>query len=147
MFDALDACAELFLRGIDEPHESSLRVRVEEARPSAEAEDLEIAGHIVSGTHQVVPSAGCRTFELEWASYVAFAVRNESFTTWDASEVWQGRRLRRYTVSKALDFVRVSRFADDQYPGPLCHWGLVCAWHIIDVVSTAPPVVRLVGVR
>lgn len=124
-----------------------LRIRVEEGRVNPQTEEMEIAGHTISELHSIDFPHGCRTFELAWNSYVAFTVRNESFTTRDDSEVWQGNSLRRYSVSKVLDFVRTSTFASETYPGPLCHWGVVCAWHVVDVVSVEPPAVRLVASR
>ncbi len=116
---------------------------VEEASADGPPEDIEILGKVIEGTRPIESGPGCRLFELVWPSYVAYSVRNESYTSWDDAERWEGKLLRLYSESHFLDYVRRATFASNDYPGPMRHWGLVCLRHVVDVVSTAGPKVRL----
>jgi len=142
MHTEIDSCKWLFLRELSEPEENSLRVVVEEARADGPPEDIVILGKLIRGTRPIESVEGCRLFELVWPSYVAYSVRNESFTSWDDSEQWEGKLFRRYSKFHFLDFVARGTLATEQYPGPLRHWCLVCFRHIVDVVGCEEPELR-----
>jgi hypothetical protein len=143
MRDEINACKYMFLRECWEPAENTLRVVVEEAKADGPPEDIEVLpGKVISGTVAIESDPSCQLFELVWASYVAYGVRNESFTSWDDSEVFVGRHFRVYSKSHFLDYVARATFASDEYPGPLRHWCLVCENHLVDVVGCAQPEVR-----
>jgi hypothetical protein len=142
MRDEIDDCKYLYLRELWEPEENMLRVVVEEAKADGPPEDIEILGKIIPGTRPIESDESCRLFELVWPSYVSYCVRNESYTSWDDSEVWKGRLFRVYSKFHFRDFVAKATFASDQYPGPLHHWRLVCLMHLVDVISCAEPEVR-----
>ena len=142
MIEAINACKFLFLRELWEPNENTLRVVVEEAKAEGPSEDFEILGKIVSGTVPVQSDSGCQLFEFNWRAYVAYGVRNETFTSWDENEVFEGRLFRLYTKSHFRNYVAHGTFASDEYPGPLQHWCVVCLNHIVDVVGCAEPNIR-----
>jgi hypothetical protein len=145
MHDEIDSCRYLFLRDLREPQENSLRIVVEEAKADGPPEDIEILGKVIRGTVAVESDETCRAFEITWSSYVAYSLRNESYTQWDESEQWQGRLFRLYSKSHFLDYVARATFASDTYPGPLRHWCLVCLLHLVDVVSSVEPELRRWG--
>src|SRR5436305_7065520 len=95
--DEIDSCRFLFLRELSEPEENTLRVVVEEAKANGPPEDIEILGKVISGTRPIESDDTCRLFELIWPSYVAYAVRNESYTSWDDAEEWEGKFFRLYS--------------------------------------------------
>jgi hypothetical protein len=70
-------------------------------------------------------------------------VRNESFVANDKSELSEGRLLVKYSKSHFLNYVQLGTFATAEYPGPYNHWGIICGNHIIDVVSTEEPEVKV----
>lgn len=139
MQEAIDSCKYLFLRGLDEPEDNVLRLVLEEAEPQGSPEDLEVAGVTFSGTQVIDHVPGLRVFKVVWPSYVAYSVRNESYTTWDEGEIWEGRLFRVYSASHFLSYVSSATFAGDVFPGPLQHWEVVCGNHIIDVVGAERP--------
>ncbi|HEY1602366.1 MAG TPA: hypothetical protein VGG64_22380 [Pirellulales bacterium] len=145
MRNEIDSCRYLYLRAVDEPEELRLRVVVDEARATGSPEDLGVAGNVVSGYGPIVSDVGCRSFELIWASYVAYSVRNESFCCLDKAEAWTGRLLCKYSKSHFLNYVKQATIARDDYPGPVHHWGVNCLNHIVDVASIVEPTVRLIG--
>jgi hypothetical protein len=139
MRDEIDSCKWLFLRELGEPEENTLRIVVEEAKADGPPEDLEICGKVIQGLGSIESDETCRQWELVWPTYVAYSVKNESYTSWDDSERWEGNSFRLYSKSHFLDYVAKDTFARDGYPGPLKHWRLVCLWHIVDVVGNVEP--------
>jgi hypothetical protein len=142
MRDAINACKYVFLRECSEPEDNKLLIVVEEAKADGPPEDIEILGKVIKNTVPIVSDPSCQLFELFWPSYVAYGVRNESFTTWDDTEVFEGRIFRVYTKSPFRDYVSRATFASDEYPGPLKHWGLACENHIVDVIGCVEPELR-----
>lgn len=144
----IQGCKWLFMNSISEPSDNELRLQIFEAvtlpasldtfRPLNEALDLNLP--LGSPIEHVT---GCKIFTLQWPSYVAYSVRNESYTTVDNYEIFEGRNFVKYSKSRYLDFVRDATFADDGFPGPMTHWGIFCLNHIIDVVSCHQPDVSI----
>jgi hypothetical protein len=145
------SCEWLFLRTLEEPQDNALRIVVEEARagapadPKAAAEAASLPGleSILQGARLISHTQGCRVFEVTWPSYIAYSVRNESYVANDRHEEYEGRLLVKYTKSRFLDYVELGTFATPEYPGPSSHWGVICGNHVIDVVSTEEPEVRV----
>lgn len=144
----IQGCKWLFMNSISEPCNNELSLEIFEAftlpaspdalRPLSEALDLNLP--LGSPIEHV---SGCKIFTLLWPSYVAYSFRNESYTTVDNYEVFEGKKIVKYSKSRYLDFVRDATFADDSYPGPMTHWGIFCLNHIIDVVSCHQPEVKI----
>jgi hypothetical protein len=134
LIDQINQHKYLFLVEISEPDEYVLRLVIEEAKPSGEPEDVAVADTILSGT-PITSDEACFAYEVVFGSYVAYSVRNESYTSWDESEQWLGHLFRAYSKSHFLDYVRVATFASDDFPGKLFHYEIVCLNHVIDIVS------------
>ncbi len=97
---------------------------------------------MLSETRPIISDPNSFSYELTWRSYISYAVRNESYVSQDKEEIFEGRFLRRYRVSKFLDFIARGTFADATFPGPFAHWGVVTLNHIVDVASMEAPRVR-----
>ena len=79
---------------------------------------------------------------FDW--YIAYSVRNESFTVIDEYEMYKGSAFAVYSKSRYLDFIEIGTIADDIHPGPFKHYGIHALNHIIDVVSTEPPRISVI---
>ena len=143
--EELDACEYLFFAGISEPEENSLHLLVQEGLRAGEPQTVQVGSGSIEGVVPIDVTARSRTFELYWPLYISYAIRNESYCTWDKEEEWVGSGFRVYNRSKFLDFVANSTFASTEYPGPFQHYEVLCANHIIDVVAQEAPNVRVVG--
>jgi hypothetical protein len=143
--EQLDGCECLFLSSISEPEENGLILLVQEGLPAGEPQTLQVGTGNIGGVVPIDVTTQSRAFELHWPLYISYAVRNESFCTWDEEEEWVGFAFRIYTQSKFLDFVARGTFASTEYPGPFKHYQILCANHIIDVAAQDAPVVRVVG--
>ena len=145
LFADLNSCEYLFLREIGEPGENSLRLLIEEGIASADAVSTEVAGHVIADCHRVTSGDNAQLFEITWDFYVAYSIRNESYVVRDDSEKFElGNLARIYSESKFLEYVARATFACNEHPGPLLHVELICASHIVDVMSTGlPRIIRL----
>lgn len=139
----LQAQEYLYLASVDEPEVNSLRIVVHAAR--GQRSSAPTAHGPVTGAFPIQPDASTPTFEILFASYVGYLVRNESYASNSPSDNWRGNLFRTYDTSEYLRFIRSTTIASDDYPGPLTHAAIVCLDHVIDVVSTTTPEVRLVG--
>ena len=144
MRDHVDQCRYLKLRELSEPEDNSLRLVVEEMHVRDEAEELVVGESSFGLTHRIEHTDACRVFELTWDMYIAYSVLNESYARADDGEIFTGRRLRLYSKSKFLEYVRSETWADDHYPGPPKHVAISCESQIVNVISVAEPQVRLI---
>jgi len=145
LIEEIDSCKNLFLTGISEPETNSLRIVLSEGRVSETEETWDVAGVAIPGIRSIDITAQSRRFEIFWSCYISYAVRDESYCSWDKEEEWVGTSFRIYSKSKFLDFVGNGTFASAEYPGPFKHYEIVCLDHIIDVASEEPPIIRAVG--
>ena len=91
----------------------------------------------------ITPEPEARALEIVWDWYVAYCVRNESFArSEDLNEVPTDMLVER-PRSAFLDFLAKATFASPEYPGTLKHWELICLNHVIDVVATTNPVIKV----
>lgn len=146
--DLIRSCEDLFLHSLHEAGDQDLRLVLHEARAGEppnqaflDAEPPELRP-LLARARPIAHDADCRVFELTWEGYVAYAVRNESYAVQEpASSQGTGRRVVEYSASRYLDYVREATLARDDHPGPVTHWCIHCAFHVVDVVSTRAPTV------
>jgi len=129
----------LFLNGIEEAGHNGLRLVIQVGAVSAEAENIQIGGSVISGLRQVSVGKSGPEYEITFASYIAYAIRNESYVLQDKEEAWVGKSFRVYSKSRFLDFVRSATLASPEYPGAFAHYSLVCQDHVVDIASVSQP--------
>ena len=134
----------LYLTELGEPEDNSVRFVLAAAHTPGPPEDSKIGDHVIPGTREIVADESTPAWEVIFHSYIAYSVRNESFTVADQNESHVGNLFRTYSRSKFLDFVSLGTIADDQHPGPFVHYSILCLNHIIGVASTEPPEIRKV---
>jgi hypothetical protein len=128
-----------FLSEIGEPEDNTLRLVVIEA--SAQGIEVKVPGTGLTG-QPILPEPTAKPLELTWTSYIAYAVRNESYATPEEGQQPPTDMLSERQGTAFLTFVAQATFATVDFPGPFRHWELVCLNHVVDVVSTEAPVVR-----
>jgi hypothetical protein len=140
IFAEINSCKYLFLRDLTEPEENSLRLLIEEASASGEPQPIKIAGTDLGNGVPISSTDDSRFFEITWHNYIAYFVRNESYTVIDKYEkVEWGSLAREYSKSRFLDYVSLATIAQADYPGPFKHIEIICEMHVIDIASTEIP--------
>lgn len=100
-------------------------------------------GRGAAGIKKRCDNTNAPIIQLDFESYIGYSVINESFTSWDDYERFEGKKtFRIYSKSRFLDYISNATFASVEYPGPYLHYGIVCLDHIVNVVTISEPKVR-----
>ncbi|SDO23189.1 hypothetical protein SAMN04487897_11060 [Paenibacillus sp. yr247] len=132
---------DVFFFGHTEPEVNSLRLYFSKSK-TGEAEPLIIGEKNFGDSYPINVDKNSPVIQIDFETYVAYSIRNESFTTWDDYEEFEGKIFRIYKKSRYLDFITVGTFASEDFPGPFKHYGISCFDHIVDVVSVSEPVIN-----
>ena len=131
----INAHRHIYVTDISEPKVNTLRLVIEPAPvPKSDADP----------DHPIDTAGFTDSYEVLFPSYIAYSVRNESFTVADSEEVFNGRLFVEYSRSKFLDFIESATIASEDHPGPFRHFGINALDHIIDVASIDNPIIRQV---
>jgi hypothetical protein len=146
----LNECAYLYLRWIGEPEELRLRLVIEEARvqdrPAVVSSRPPELDKILGDARPIESDGGCRLFEIIYSDPISYTVLNESYGRYpEAPEAFTGKLFREFSWSYLLEMTRKTTYANDEHPGPLPlqHHSIVCLNHVIDVITTREPEIRL----
>lgn len=93
-------------------------------------------------------NATSRKYRVIFYNYVAYSVRNESFTVWDEYEEFNGNMFREYSKSRFLDYLSSSTnlWIVEQTQGAMPkHFGAICLDYLIDVASCVEPKIELIS--
>ena len=85
-----------------------------------------------------------KRYKMTFNNYVAYSIRNESYTVWDDDEIFTGALLRKYSKSKFLDYVSASVntwLVEQIKERAHSHIGIVCLNHVIDVAVCDDPII------
>jgi hypothetical protein len=139
----LDTCSFLFLSEINELEFNGLQLVVSEGVPTGIAEQVQVGEVALPGGTRIAIAASSRHFELVWKQYIAYSVLNESYAS-VGQEQYIGDRFRVFSQSHFLDYFAAASFASDNHLGRTTHYGVHCEDHIVNVISTDPPSIRLI---
>lgn len=139
----------IYLNSISEPQDNSLILDIDRCKVNGEETDeqtdeqTEEGVSVAYGSIDVGETLPIIRVKFDW--YIAYSLRNESFTVLDDYEVFEGGVFSIYSKSRYLNFIEVSTITSDLHPGPFQHYGINALNHIIDVVSTEPPIISLIN--
>ncbi|WP_239617925.1 hypothetical protein [Cohnella mopanensis] len=131
---------DIFFFGLKEPEVNSLTMYFSKSE-KGDPEPLIIGEKNFGDSYPIKVDENSPLIQIDFQTYVAYSIRNESYTSWDDYEEFEGKIFRIYKKSRYLDFISVGTFASEDFPGPFMHYGISCLDHIIDIVSVSKPVV------
>lgn len=130
--------------GLTEPDTNCLRMYFARCKVSDTSEEFAIGDKVIKDTYPINIDTDLPLIQLDFESYISYSITNESFTSWDEYEIFEGKAFRIYTKSRYLDYIKTHTFAHqvcgDVFP-PLTNYGIVCFNHIVNIVSTATPII------
>ena len=85
-----------------------------------------------------------KLYEIIFPNYIIYQVRNESYCSYDESEIRKGRRLIIFEKSKLLGYFG-SVTDCGLYPDEWKHYGVYTEDHIIDVITCEKPIIKRVS--
>lgn len=146
----LDECRYLYLRWIGEPQELQLRLVVEEARIQERQvlapTHLPELNKFYETAQPIASDQECRLFEIIYTYPISYTVFNETYGKYpELPEIFTGNLFRKFSSSYLLEMIRKTTYISDDHPGPLPpqHHSIVCLNHVIDVITTSEPEMRL----
>ncbi len=137
----LEDCKYLYLEELFEPNTNELVIILTEGRVAEEITDIIIGEQKIENVKEVKIDVNSKRFKVYFSSYISYSVINESYTTLDEYEEFEGHNFRVYSKSRFLDYVSKGTIATKDYPGPFIHYGLCCCDHIIEILSTKKPTI------
>jgi hypothetical protein len=145
----INECLYLCIHAIGEPEHLTLGLIVTEAKslaPAFDATSDRALERLTLGTKPADESGERRIFEMlfDRRSMISYSVLNESYGTRpEASEKFTGKLFRVFSQSHLLEYTKRTTIASDGYPGTLQHFQIACQFHVVDVICTAPPRIRV----
>lgn len=153
LIEQINSHKYLFLIDIGEPEENTLRIVVEEGKlgeqitkkdlEKSKDEVNEAINSIKLGSYPVITDENCFAYEIVFDTYIAYFVRNESYADGDVSSAFSGDFFRIYTKSSFLDYLKISTFATEDYPGKFNHYGVFTEHSVIDIASVYEPTIKI----
>jgi hypothetical protein len=124
--------------------ERDLRVIIAEGFRAAEAEDINILGHVIKDMYAINTSAESRLVEVRFHRPIAWQLVDESYTSGDEYEVIEERSaVGVLTRSRYLDYVMANHgWFEDIGRGPAKLYRVWTENEVIDVVACEPPTVE-----
>lgn len=132
---------DVFFFGLTEPEVNVLRLYFSRSKISDTPEPLIVGEKDFGDSYSINMDKNSPLIQIDFDTYIAYSIRNESFTSWDDYEEFEGKIFRIYKKSRYLDFISVGTYATEDFPGPFKHYGISCLDHIVDIVSISEPVV------
>jgi hypothetical protein len=140
LFDDINVLKYCYLATLSEPEDNCLRIVLEEARADGPVVEHGRDGRKLAFPAKAIETTpGCARFEIHFDSYIAYAVRDESYAQYTERDAFEGVYAQIYSQSLFLDFVSEGTFATADYPGPFVHYGFSTLNHLVDVVSCKTP--------
>lgn len=131
----------IYLKNLEEPEENFLRLTFIRSKTSANSESINLGDKVIGNVHSIDYDYTLPLIQIDFESYIGYSILNESFTSLDDYEKFEGKAFRICSKSRYLDFIKVDTFASEEYPGPFIHYEIACFNHIIDIVSISEPIV------
>jgi hypothetical protein len=136
----MDFKGYIYLHSLLEPETNSLRVFIERCKVSKQSEDIKNGENFVRDAFPIEVDEDLPILQIDFDSYVAYTVTNESFTVLDDYEIFEGHSFRIFKKSRYLDFINKGTIATDIFTeDTYVHYELASLDHIIDVISYDEP--------
>jgi hypothetical protein len=137
-YDRINTEQNIFLTKIFEPEENSLEFELVVGLISGQVENLIIDSTDIGTSRRIYHDNESDVFKVTFDNYIAYSVINESYENLGGSQ-YVGEKIRIYSKSNFLDYVKADTFATNEYPGGFKHYAFISQRHIVNVVSTMEP--------
>ncbi|HHT7237322.1 MULTISPECIES: hypothetical protein [Bacillus cereus group] len=144
--DLMEFKGYIYLNKLFEPEENSLRVLIDRCKVNKTKGLAKITDEVEIEASSIDVDDNLPIVQLDFESYVAYSVTNESFTVMDNYEISEGRIFRVYSKLRYLDFVKAGTIAEFIFPEEqFVHYQIPCLNHIIDIISYDEP--KITGIK
>ncbi len=152
LIDQINKHNYLYLDKLNEINDLELEIWISEGRIDSDTkgnlQDIFESAPSIE-TNPIVSDEKCKRYKILFKNYLAFLVRNETFTTWNETDKYEGELFLRFKKSKFLDYIESSTATD--YAKDFMnvkghfHIGIICLNHIVDIAFLEEPVIEEVN--
>lgn len=144
--DLMEFKGYIYLNKLIEPEGNSLRVLIDRCKVNKTKGLMKITGEVEIEASSIDVDDNLPIVQLDFETYVAYSITNESFTVMDDYEISEGRIFRIYSKSRYLDFIKTGTIAEFIFPEEqFVHYQIPCLNHIIDIISYDEP--KITGIK
>ncbi|MFK4329573.1 hypothetical protein ABH955_000225 [Bacillus sp. RC240] len=144
--DLMEFKGYIYLNKLIEPEGNSLRVLIDRCKVNKTKGLMKITGEVEIEASSIDVDNNLPIVQLDFETYVAYSITNESFTVMDDYEISEGRIFRIYSKSRYLDFIKTGTIAEFIFPEEqFVHYQIPCLNHIIDIISYDEP--KITGIK
>nr|WP_320000038.1 hypothetical protein [uncultured Draconibacterium sp.] len=137
-YDRINTEPNVFLTKIFEPEENSLEFELAMGLISEQIENLIINAAEIGHVRRIYHDNESEVFKVTFDNYIAYSVINESYENLGGTK-YIGEKIRIYSKSNFLDYIKLDTFATNDYPGEFKHYAFISQRHIVNIVSTTEP--------
>ncbi len=86
----------------------------------------------------VLRRRACKKYKITFENYISYSVVNESLTSWDDYEQFEGNLFRIYSKSRFLDYINIAVemfIVKHTQEDKIKHFGILCLNNIIDIAT------------
>ena len=128
----------------------TMSTKIKPSTTSLEYEPDEQLRNILLNTMKLVPDY-TQVYKIHFDNYIIYQNINESYASYDPTEIRLGNGLILFSKSKFLDNLNEATIAFDDgkdvYPDKFQHYGIYTLNHIIDVISHIEPNIEKVKIE
>lgn len=115
-----------------EPEGNSLRVLIDRCNVNNTKGLVKITDKVEIEASSIDVDDNLPILQLDFETYVAYAIMNESFTVMDDRGIYGGHLFRIYSKSRYLDFIKAGTIAEDIFSEKqFVHYQIPCLNHTI----------------
>ncbi|WP_299261838.1 hypothetical protein [uncultured Aquimarina sp.] len=129
----------IFASELKEPNENSFEFELTIGTVSEKEEDVIVNGINIGSARRINSDQNGNRFKIKFDNYISYSVIDERFDKLTQNEIFSGNRLRIYSDSNFLNYIKADMNATSDYPGNFKHYAFITLNHIINVASEKEP--------
>jgi hypothetical protein len=137
-FEEINNEKNILITKIFEPDENSLEFELGIGQVSEFVEEIIINENIISSARRIQFDKDSIRFKVFFETYICYSVINESYESLGGNK-FDGNKIRIYSDSNFLNYLKADTFATLDYPGEFKHYAFISQNHIINIASLQEP--------
>jgi hypothetical protein len=142
-FDPINNARDIFLEEIHELEGNGLEFTLVIGK-TAEEESSVLVGNVdLKPVHQIYYDDNSPRYRIKFESYVGYSVLKETYTNIGDDGKFEGDKVRKYSESNFLNYIRKDTFAHQIYSeSSVYHYFFTTLSHLINVASAQQPIIE-----
>jgi hypothetical protein len=134
----IDESQNIFLTKLFEPEENVLEFELTIGTVNDLEDDFIVNDNNLGPAKRIEHYSESDRYSIRFNSYIGYSVIDESYEQLGGTE-YSGEKIRIYTDSNFLNYLKAETIATADYPGPFKHYAFITLNHIVNVASEHAP--------